>query len=790
MDQTVKLLGNSIVPFLLLFIGITNSLSAQGMYAEHKTQGTYFQFPTIIPYISNISDTLNTEYKKPYLYLSSPYDNCVSLLVNDSLVDQISLNSSTTMKYQLPIATKHFWPDSNEMNFSYRIESSFPLIPILHYPTSDSKYWFSDTPYKNQRACAISLISPIKYSKEYLIVDSPLGDRDGSAMGVGAISIVQSSSDNLITLKARLSTYKNGYIRIPKSTFVSFFVERHSYTTLKDSSGFSLSPRRLLQPMNWSLTGSTIRLMNLSFGYTFLPDGYDIYSGNLTALNLPSCVRTGTPFADIDFVSSFFQIDNGVVPFVDLHSLQDYYFFHRFPMQRVNILRFISVHDSTAVRFNGQLIATLDSAEFVDSCFFEESAIITANHPFAISRAGGIPFVIDSLNPAPIPAGVLTDTGMDSTQTISKALFATHSWKYANTFGVDLYTRSADTSSIRLNGQVLSGNWKPFALNPRWAYGRFFIPPGSHIIEGGQGFMAFHYGYHDNSYPYPDTVKFECYGHRLGPSSDEWKDSSDFSLRTLNSGLQSFQTFSDTLCLGDSLHVRAPKAHFTTWQWQVNGQTVATQQCERFRAPFQTISFQQAGAFWVKGADINGCIAADSVLVYVQNPPSASPTYEWQIDCGQLTLELQANSSSSDVQWVMPDGVNQNGSSLRLVAPAWSFPATLNLLLGKPGCQDSLALIINPSPFASELPAQLPNVITPNGDGQNDAFVFEGIEAFEGCYSLKVFNRWGALVYQSQSVNKPFTGLDQNGRPLSQGVYFFRLTLGEEERQGELHLFR
>ena len=64
------------------------------------------------------------------------------------------------------------------------------------------------------------------------------------------------------------------------------------------------------------------------------------------------------------------------------------------------------------------------------------------------------------------------------------------------------------------------------------------------------------------------------------------------------------------------------------------------------------------------------------------------------------------------------------------------------------------------------------------------------MEAFEGCYSMRVFNRWGALVYLSRSVNKPFTGLDPNGRPLSQGVYFFRLTLGEEERQGELHLFR
>ena len=68
----------------------------------------------------------------------------------------------------------------------------------------------------------------------------------------------------------------------------------------------------------------------------------------------------------------------------------------------------------------------------------------------------------------------------------------------------------------------------------------------------------------------------------------------------------------------------------------------------------------------------------------------------------------------------------------------------------------------------------IPNVITPNGDGINDLLVFGNLELYP--YSkLMIFNRWGQLVFES--------GYYQNnwdGQFMNDGVYYFVLELGDE----------
>lgn len=73
-----------------------------------------------------------------------------------------------------------------------------------------------------------------------------------------------------------------------------------------------------------------------------------------------------------------------------------------------------------------------------------------------------------------------------------------------------------------------------------------------------------------------------------------------------------------------------------------------------------------------------------------------------------------------------------------------------------------------------------PNIFTPNGDGKNDFFIpikYKDI----GEISLKIFNRWGTMVYKTDDVNTFFEtgwdGRDMNThRPSPDGVYFFTCT--------------
>ena len=65
----------------------------------------------------------------------------------------------------------------------------------------------------------------------------------------------------------------------------------------------------------------------------------------------------------------------------------------------------------------------------------------------------------------------------------------------------------------------------------------------------------------------------------------------------------------------------------------------------------------------------------------------------------------------------------------------------------------------------------IPNVITPNGDGVNDALVIPGIENYPD-HELIIYNQWGDVVYQTRGYKNDWVGT-YNGEPLPDGTYFY-----------------
>ena len=64
---------------------------------------------------------------------------------------------------------------------------------------------------------------------------------------------------------------------------------------------------------------------------------------------------------------------------------------------------------------------------------------------------------------------------------------------------------------------------------------------------------------------------------------------------------------------------------------------------------------------------------------------------------------------------------------------------------------------------------QIPNVITPNNDGKNDAFYIQNLPL--QC-QLEIFNRWGNSVYQSLNYQNNWEAAD-----VVSGTYYYLLTL-------------
>ena len=79
---------------------------------------------------------------------------------------------------------------------------------------------------------------------------------------------------------------------------------------------------------------------------------------------------------------------------------------------------------------------------------------------------------------------------------------------------------------------------------------------------------------------------------------------------------------------------------------------------------------------------------------------------------------------------------------------------------------------------------KLPNVFTPNGDGINDIFRPSNYSYVEKV-DMKIFNRWGTLVYKTEDPNINWDGKRMNSNQLvSPGVYYYVCDVYENRLTG------
>lgn len=76
------------------------------------------------------------------------------------------------------------------------------------------------------------------------------------------------------------------------------------------------------------------------------------------------------------------------------------------------------------------------------------------------------------------------------------------------------------------------------------------------------------------------------------------------------------------------------------------------------------------------------------------------------------------------------------------------------------------------------------NHFTPNGDGINDSFIFEGLRDIFKNFKLEIYNRWGTLVWTGDNTTPDWNGFANQGtiigsQPLPAGTYYYILNLNE-----------
>ena len=81
-------------------------------------------------------------------------------------------------------------------------------------------------------------------------------------------------------------------------------------------------------------------------------------------------------------------------------------------------------------------------------------------------------------------------------------------------------------------------------------------------------------------------------------------------------------------------------------------------------------------------------------------------------------------------------------------------------------CRVSTSIVLT-EPYVLEMPEGF----SPNDDGKNDYFIVHGIESYPK-NNLKIFNRWGNIVYQKDNYINSWHGENTDGQELPDATYF------------------
>jgi len=105
---------------------------------------------------------------------------------------------------------------------------------------------------------------------------------------------------------------------------------------------------------------------------------------------------------------------------------------------------------------------------------------------------------------------------------------------------------------------------------------------------------------------------------------------------------------------------------------------------------------------------------------------------------------------------------------------------------GNPDVHSNFVRVIFPSSVV------FPNAFTPNGDGLNDRFIFEGL--YISSFRMIIYNKWGEAIFETDS---PETGWDGrvNSKPAPSDMYIFNAEFIDDAgisfvKKGEVYLLR
>jgi len=202
---------------------------------------------------------------------------------------------------------------------------------------------------------------------------------------------------------------------------------------------------------------------------------------------------------------------------------------------------------------------------------------------------------------------------------------------------------------------------------------------------------------------------------------------------------------------------------------------------------FQNLS---TGNYTIGVQDANGCTYYEDAFVPELPGPQELIFSVSNPNCGTNNGFITIQSASGGVSPYQFQ-FNQQNIPNNLIENLGAGPYVVGVV-DVHGCFLNLPALL----VMEDLPINLkvPNVFTPNDDLANPLWQISA-ECIES-YKCQIFNRWGNLIFEYDDINSGWDGKTMNGKDVTEGVYFYKFTLGffgnreDETYQGHITLIR
>lgn len=204
------------------------------------------------------------------------------------------------------------------------------------------------------------------------------------------------------------------------------------------------------------------------------------------------------------------------------------------------------------------------------------------------------------------------------------------------------------------------------------------------------------------------------------------------------------------------------------------------------------------GSYTIKVTDSEGCFFVDTIEINPASLFSLDLGSDLNVKLGdsvQLNPMFNPSHPADSLRWIAPGLLPANAGMNPYITP---FETQFILLhaFDENGCIaiDTIQVFVQ-----NVRPSFIPTAFSPNGDGENDFFtIYTGTDVKE-ILTLRVFSRWGNMVFEKNNFhpNNPDISWNGqlNGQPLNSGVYVYYVELLYQDNwvevvKGEVMLMR